>query len=316
MRKTMMFVAFMLVFAVSMPLIAGEKAMIDISADIYKSRGETTYKISGSDFMFVGDTGSSVLEFPINTLFSRVGIHANLMQKIDFSLDYSWSIDDDPGKFKDSDFSSLLATKPAIYGVYNAKIDAKEWNFDFKYLLTEQEITNSIIDRLKVYLGAGFKSQKFDFTETGGKTEYYYLATSVTDTDSASGIDYAVEYKILYLSLYVDLLNTQEKIDLLLGIEYGPSIDAEDRDDHLLRSKLSVSTGDGTYGKFAAQLNWNIWNNVFASIYYNYIDISVAGHQDQSFYGGAYQGLEYRDIDWTSDSEQSIYGAKVTWYFN
>jgi len=289
---------------------------VDVSVDYFNMDGDTTYTITGSDFLYAGDRGKSELEFPIDTNFVKLGIHTNLMERIDLSLDYSWSVDDDAGTMKDTDWSSRIGSYPYVISKSDSEIDAKEWNFDAKYMLKQIDLQdNNFLDTLKIYVGGGYKHQEFDYDiKNVNKTSAYF--TSFNGSTQGKVLDYEVEYDVWYISCYLNLINSKKNIDFSIGFEYGPDVDVEDKDDHILRSKLSTASGDGTYYKFAAGVSWAFWQDFTASVYYNHIDFDTDGTQNQYFYDGAYKGLTYSNIDWESDSSQDIFGVKVTYFFN
>jgi hypothetical protein len=318
MRSKIFVLAFLLVFAVSLPAVCGEKATVDLNGGVYKTYGNTTYNINFMDDY--GYAGASELEFPIDTWFTKLGVHAKLLKRLDLSLDYAWSADDEAGTFTDKDWSDYLSNYYGfndyyIYGEGDASIDATEWNFDAKFDLAEVTVDNAIMDKVKLIVGGGYKEQKFEYmvNDIVQSSSYFYGLDYVGVGDA---LDYSVEYKAFYLSMYVDMLSSINKMDLLLGAEYAPNMDAEDSDDHLLRYKKSESSGDGTYYKLAAQLNWNVWSNIYASAYYNYISMEASGSQDQWYYGGPYAGWTASDIDWDTESMQNVWGAKFTWMFD
>ncbi len=287
----------------------------DASVDYYTVDGDTTYSISGSDFLYAGDTGKSELEFPIDTGFMKVGLHVNVLERFDFTFDYAWSVDDDAGTFKDTDYSSVFPRAYSI-GKCDSDIDANEWNFDAKYMLKQVDIKESeLLDSLKIYVGGGYKHQEFDYDIKNLVQSSPYF-TSYNTTSPGKVLDYEIEYDVWYLSCYFDFINSKKNIDLLIGFEYGPDVDVEDKDDHILRHKLSTSSGDGTYFKYSVSLAWAFWQDFTASVYYSHIDYDNDGTQNQYFYGGTYEGLSYSNIDWENDSSQDILGLKVTYFFN
>lgn len=276
--------------------------------------GDTTYHIS-----FAG--GESELEFPLDNVLW--GITASFAykgkkdQEIEIkqhkdkamlSVEWITNIDKDAGKMKDSDWTD---------GDGHPGLDIySESDADLRINMVDTNFICNFWPRENISIGpiVGYRYQKFEYdisnTDQVGYGPYHPAYTGFT---SGKTLDYEVEYKIPYLGIISDLL-LGDKFQLSLKFGYAPWVDAKDRDDHILRYKLSI--GDCKGDAYFLDLNaaWVVLPNWLLQIEGKYMDIDTKGTQHQKFYAGSSQGVT-ADVNDKITSSLSIVSAKLKYSF-
>lgn len=295
--------------------VNGGRLYLDVGLQSAYLKGDTTYK---TDFPY----GASELEFPLNTflLGPEMGLsykNTQNQEKIRLNVKLLTNIDDGSGKVKDSDWIENDANFLGIPGYNNPGLDIYSKS-DIKLRANVADI-NLIynlwfIEQLSIGPMLGYKYQnfKYDVSDVNqvGYGLYYY-----TDTGSVSGnvADYEVTYHIPYFGFSSDIL-LGEKFQANIKLGYSPWVSASDRDDHILRYKLSEGDTDG-YARFInLNANWNFLSNWFLGVGYEYMKIHTTGDQHQFFYAGPLLGITY-GVDDKITSEQWLFSAMVTYRF-
>jgi outer membrane protease len=286
--------------------LAKECLDVDLGLQFGSLVGNTTYDITF-------DGGESKLEFPLGTYLLGFNFgwgYKNEQNQEKVKLDIKWltNVGDGNGIMKDSDWIDDDATFLGISG----------YNHPGKDIYSESEIKlrATIIDINVVYnfwpnknisIGpmAGFRYQLFKYdvknTEQVGYDSY---ATDYTASVHGATLEYKVNYYIPYFGLSSNLqFGRRFKTNLSFG--YTPWASADDKDDHLLRYKLSKAETDGYAYLANLNLNWNFMTHFYLSIGSEYLRIHTTGTQHQSFYGGPYAG-------WTADVDDKI----TSWHWS
>jgi outer membrane protease len=269
-------------------------------------KGDTTYRITF-------DGGESELEFPLKTYFigPEVGLGYKNSQKQDkFRVKIRWltNIGDGLGNMKDSDWLDDDGQPGLdIYSESNIRLRANIFDFNLLYnlWLTKNITVGSVF---------GYKYQQFDYRVSNtNQVGYGIYAADYTAYVRGRTLEYKVKYHIPYFGLSSDLL-FGKKFHVNVGGSYSPWAIAKDRDDHILRYKLSKGDADG-YAYFI-NLNaiLNILPNWFLILGGEYTKIHTTGTQHQSFYDGAYAGWT-AEVDDKITSKQSFLSAAITYTF-
>ncbi len=130
---------------------------------------------------------------------------------------------------------------------------------------------------------AGLVYQMFDFnaydTEQVGYGPY---AQSYTVNVSGKTLEYTVEYFFFYLG--PEFRKAWQGVSLSAGIFFCPYVYVTDRDDHILRAKLSEAEteGIGYMTSFSAQ--WNNLRGFSINLSGHYLSLDTDGTQRQLFY--------------------------------
>lgn len=269
--------------------------------------GNATYYITS----YKGTSGiESELEFPLNN--SLLGIEGSLHYRNpnngqdEAKLIIGWytNISDYAGKLKDSDWLSndldIVLTGSAhsgkdIYSESDAELRANiiDVRYVYNFYSTKNLDIGSVI---------GYKYQKFEYNASNVDQIGYGPYVSY-QTVSVLGpvLDYEVEHSIPYLGLSAEVLSGN-RFRLNVRAVYSPRTWAHDRDDHLLRYKLSKGDCEGNAYFITMNANWKFSSNWLLQIGGEYTGINTEGTQYQEFYAGSHVGESYTVEDKISSS--------------
>jgi outer membrane protease len=305
-------------------LVFGKYAYMTLGLQTGYITGNTTYHISFSEEVLgVVYNGDSELEFPLdNFLWGIEGgvgyknINNEKQDRARLTLRWLTDVNNGAGKMKDSDWLNDAydiyyygITHPGldIYSESDADLDTNmvDVNYTFNFCPTENISIGSTI---------GYKYQKFKY-DISNLNQVGYGPYEDDYTGSVSGrvLDYKVEYKIPYLGLSTDLL-LGDKFQLNLQFGYSPWADAKDRDDHLLRYKLSTADCDGDAYLINLNANWEFLPAWILQVGSEYVNIDTDGTQHQFFYAGDYVGTTY-DVDDKITSKYYLVNAAIKYAF-
>lgn len=284
----------------------GGRLYLDVGLQSAYFKGDTTYHID-----FPG--GASELEFPLKTflLGPEVGLsykNPQNQEKIRLNVKWLTNIDDGSGKMKDSDW--LDGDGHSGLDIYSeSKIKLKANIIDANLIYNFWPIKQLSIGPM-----LGYKYQKFEYDVSDvDQVGYGPYAPGSTGSVSGKVLDYKVTYHIPYFGLSSDVL-LGKKFQANIKLGYTPWATAKDRDDHILRYKLSEGDTDG-YACFAnLNANWNFLPHWFLGVGGEYMKIHTTGTQHQYFYAGPSVGKTY-DVDDKTTSEQWLFSAMVTYRF-
>jgi len=274
--------------------------------------GNTVYEISGPE-----EGGwKSKLKFPMNNFLigGEVSLNYNDGSWGSCSFDLGGWVSlakKYAGTMEDSDWLYAYSASKAIYSESDAEMDARifDGNILFNFL---EELDSEGKQSLILGARVGYKYQKFDYDISNTKQidylSYYYIIVP------GRTLDYEVEYKIPYLGLS-GVYSFADAFKANLEINYSPWVEAEDKDDHLLRYKLSKGDCKGNLFMAGGNLSWEFEKNWILEIGASYATISTQGKQRQHFYGGPYEGLTYANIDDKINSKQFFVNTSIKYRF-
>ena len=262
--------------------------------------GETSYHINFDEPWSQGGHGESKLEFPIDSVMAGINVvwgnryKKNRQQtQTRFSLTWLGVVHDGGGIMKDSDW----VENDAAYG---------ETPHEGRDLYTESdaELKGTVVDANFSYnfrlsnswtLGplVGYRYHDFKYDIYGYRGIYWTTPVS----GEGKVLEYKVTYNIPYVGLSSDLLfgkRNQFRFHFILG--YSDWADAEDRDDHLLRNKLSEGDCEGEAWLSSLTAEWAVSPRWRLSLGGEYADIDTKGIQHQSWYAGSSTGTTF-DVD-------------------
>lgn len=285
-------------------------------------KGYTLYHID-----FLG--GASELEFPLNT--SYWGVDIDLQQK-DSPQDlkyrarfqFNWLVngDKEAGDLQDKDwiddditfqrlaYGSTITQNHSgvdIYSESKANVTATLMDFHYYYNLYPKEI---------ISLGpvVGYLVQKFNFDVRDlRQTGYGPYAPFETFSVRGKVLEYEVCYKIIYFGVGFDI-GDMENFDFYGDIGYSPWTKAKDRDDHVLREKLSQASAEGYAYLGRVMFDWKFSGRWSVSMQGQYTDIHTTGIQEQSYYGSSDTGYVY-EVDDIISSHLWISSAAIKYLF-
>jgi outer membrane protease len=273
---------------------------VDFGLQFGSINGDTTYRISF-------DGGESELKFPLGAYLLGVNFgwgYRNEQKQEIVRMELKWltNVSDGKGKMEDSDWIDDDASFLGIPGYNHSGLDIYSQS-DLKlraHIVNINVMYNVwLIKNFSIGPMAGYRYQffKYDVKNTN-QVGYGEYAPYFTASVRGNTLKYKITYHIPYIGLNSNLLLGKVfKTNLSLG--YTPWAFANDRDDHLLRYKLSEGDTDGYAYIANLNVNLNFMTHLYLSIGGEYIRIHTTGTQDQSFYAGPYYG-------WTGEVDDKI----------
>lgn len=288
------------------------KGMLDVDLGLQFGSlvGNTTYDITF-------DGGESKLEFPLGTYLLGLNFgwgYKNEQNQEKVKLDIKWltNVGDGNGIMKDSDWIDDDESFLTYYGI----VVPSGYNHPGLDIYSESEIKlkATIIDINVVYnfwpnknisIGpmAGYRYQSYKFKVSNTEQIGYDLYAPFTASVRGATLEYKVNYYIPYFGLNSNLqFGRRFKTNLSFG--YAPWASAKDKDDHLLRDKLSKAETDGYAYLANLNLDWNFMTHFYFSIGSEYLKIHTTGTQHQptadvddkitSWHWSIYEMITYR----------------------
>jgi hypothetical protein len=268
--------------------------------------GYTKYHISF-------DGGASELEFPLKAYLAGInlgwGFRNDQKQEI-VRMELKWltNVSDGKGKMEDSDWIDDDADFLGIPGYSHPGKDIySESDVELRAHIVNINVMYNVwlIKNFSIGPMAGYRYQffKYDVKNTN-QVGYGEYAPYFTASVRGNTLKYKISYHIPYFGLSSNLLLGKVfKTNLSLG--YAPFAFANDRDDHLLRYKLSKADTDGH--AFVGSLNTtlNLLTHLYLSAGADYLWIHTKGTQDQYFYDVLY----YEVDDKITSLEWVVYGT-------
>lgn len=222
--------------------------------------GDTAYHISFDEPWSSGGHGESELEFPIDSYMAGINIIVGNRYKKNphqtqnrFNLTWLGVVHDKGGVMKDSDW----VENDAAYG------EAPHEGRDL-YTESDAELKGMIVDAGYSYLFRlnnsltfgpmiGYRHHDFKYDIYGYRGVYWTTPVS----GEGRVLEYKVTYRIPYVGLSSDILfGKKGQFQLHLTFGYSDWAEAEDRDDHVLRYKLSEGDCEGEAWLASVTAGW------------------------------------------------------------
>lgn len=280
--------------------------------------GHSTYRIFASDG---ASSVASELEFPLQGYLAGARVQAARRPE---GSRWRWvvsgtamhTLTEERGTLEDSDWIDgpvELAPPPDGVGQAHPGKDIYSTSKAFTRVLVvearvaaEQDVSPSV----RLAPMAGVLYQRFDY-QAGEvrQTGYGPYDADFSGTYPGRAIEYEVRYRAIYLGARGEL-----GTGALTGaaeVWYSPFAHAEDRDDHLLRSKLSTTTASGTAWQAGVEGRLAVGPADTLSANVSVVRFDTSGTQVQRFYAGPYAGLA-GTIDATIRSSRTTFLAAWT----
>ena len=264
--------------------------------------GHSTYHISFDNPWASGGHGESELEFPLDNFMAGLHIVAGTryhtsegQTKARLRMSLLRVINDYAGIMRDSDWIENDAALPGgvphegrdLYTESDARLRGGIVDLNFAYFLR--------IDRCWTFGPMlGFRYHEFMYDIIGYRGIYWTTPVS----GEGKVLDYEVTYEIPYMGIISEgLAGNRHQFRFALSFAYSDWAEARDRDDHVLRYKLSEADCQGQAYLINVDLEWNFLPQWILGIGAEYVDIETTGKQHQRFYAGTYVGTTYEVDD-------------------
>ena len=306
MRKTtVVYLAFLLVLGLAENAFA-ERPDVRLSAGIGYLQGETTYQIGGhfeSPQLGSGDYPFPISElvWPLNIVMGSVDLTASYW-RLSGAASYRINLSDPKQKMEDSDWITQSAPGQLdIYSETGVTLDARifDGNINFAFLKYND---------WDMQIGLGYLWQDFSFIASN--LDQWYPSDPSIPHQYISGrvIIYDVTYEIPYAQILVNFYT--KKFKGALTYQFSPFVNAEDEDQHLLRSKVGKGYSDGYMNVGRFNCTYDFTKHVFAGFDFSYRQIQTTGyqrqHQEQYF---DERGIPHQE--WWGDIDNDIYSEQI-----
>lgn len=328
-KPGMSLLAFVLALGLAGPVAAGD-SQYDLWLRSGVLRGDSSFTIGGSIADNRGNSGEtwdplSELKWPLDVTLVALGGRAEI-GRISVRGEIMKNATSAAGSMEDSD-----------WGVYYDMFDGNPFFSPSSKDISstsETDLDALIIDvrgrcaawrgaRFSTAVGLGLLYQKF----SSSASDLYQYSPSfssygldrVFPSDPFAGsvpgpiIDYEVTYTIPFIELS-GLYRFGSLLSLEGSLGYSPLVRARDRDDHLLRLKLSEGSDSGGAWLFDLKLRLQATKHWFAAVGVSGLFIDTSGTQNQGFYGGENVGLQIT-IDQTITSSQTCSSLEIGYSF-
>jgi len=298
-----------------------------IAPSVGLMRGHATYQIGGH----VDDpTGSYDIWFPLSELIFPLNV---TMGGMDFTVTYDqvWrlktelrkNITSSAGNMKDSDWGIPWENPPGsgtyywygpdsldIYSESTTELDAFVLDVDVMGKFAQTTLQSAVIS---FHGGLGYRYQDYNFkcsliqqwdnregAPPSEKMDYI--------GDGSVALTYDVTTKIPYAKIASTLaMNNVFNIEASVG--YSPFVRVQDKDNHLLSSKLSYGDCDGTAVLLSLNGRLDVLHPVFFEMAADYISIDTKGKQTQ-YTNGSWSGTLDQKYFSTVNSLELLVGYK------
>ena len=304
----------------------------DISAHVGAMSGDTTYQIGGNYKIYSSPARHTLVEsgelhFPISELkfpldVAMAGIRARQkisfpyrtrQKKVSFGVailfeeEFSQSFTRNAGTMEDSDWTDVdYPHFKTIYSTSKAELDASVFDLHARFYPIERR--GSFIG-FRVGAGAGYLRQQFDYSISNTTQDEYPYNTGNKVYIPGKTLTYELTYEIPYVEVTAGMTlekgrNFSGAVDVRLAVSSW--VNASDRDDHLLRGKLSEGSCDGDAVIFGLEGRFILYRRFFATLGVTAISIETQGTQTQTFYDPSDP-----DYGMTIDIDQKILSEQV-----
>jgi len=275
--------------------------------------GNTTYHIS----QYSGGSGiESELRFPLRTVLAGVqaGYKTELRNgKNELQVSLSWmkNVTRGSGKVEDSDWATNDIDISTVGTAHPGKDIYSESDMRLRADLYDARavLGFGIGERVKLGPMLGFKHQRFHYDVSNvNQVGFGSYASSYTASVDGKVMTYDVVYDMVYVGVSADLKSSGTGSSFLTTARFGfaPYVSVKDRDDHLLRSKMSTCNTTGVAILASVGTNWKFSKGWLLGLNAEYLRISANGTQNQYFYGGSYAGTTYMIDDEITSSQVSL----------
>jgi outer membrane protease len=264
--------------------------------------GNMTYTIQGPE----DDGWKSELEWPLDNIIYMGGIISTRFLGI-FQLNAGiWkSLNGDSGTMKDSDWFYSRGDDKAIYGEFDAEVNAIQFDINFRY---------DFLRRTNVALGAmlGYSYTKWEW-KAGDGYQISPISRYNVGNVFGTGIIYEEVVQVPYLGAALSIIPDDSPFGINLYTLYSPIAECSDVDDHVERLKESTGETEGTFLSLGGDISWNFRDPWALTGTVNYTRYDLEGYQDQFFYGGEDIGTRFMGIDLTVEGSQFYLGFMISY---
>ena len=246
--------------------------------------GDITYQIgypvSDARGVYSGYFPFSELSFPLDAVFGVVDAEAVIINKYVIGLKVKKNVSDPNDNMEDRDW--ITGSDPYLLDIYSeSKIT------DFSAFVIDVDVSYRFFDNDKVLLaaGVGYMYQDFEYTTAliqqwspSGYMGYDFVG------DGGTSLIYEVDFNMPYLMI-AGQFNIIPALRVDGRFAVAPWMKVEDKDQHLLRSKVNTGDLDGSAIMLSAEAAYDFTAHIFVTAGLDYTYITADGDMDATFYG-------------------------------
>lgn len=258
------------------------------------------YPVTDASGTYHGYFPFSELTFPLDVAFGVVRAEALIADVFEIGLTVKKNVSDPNDNMEDRDW--VTPTNTNRLDIYSESevtdFDATIFDVDASYYFIRNE-------KYSLGAGAGYMHQSFEYQTAlirqwspSGLPGYGYVG------DGSTSIIYEAEMEIPYLS-FSGSFNPIPALTLNGRFAYAPWVSVDDKDQHLLRSKVNTGDLDGSAILFNIEAEYDITSKFFVSGGFDYLYLEADGNMDASFYG-VYDHTVAEEFD---SSQASLYAT-------
>lgn len=248
--------------------------------------GHNTYQIG--DPTIIDATGAvqndyfpfSELEFPLDVVMFSAALKFTIKERFIFGITAKTDVVEPNDDMIDKDW--ITTSNPSRLDIYSnstiKEFEAYEWDFQLLY-----KIINS--NKGSLYLGNGYKHQNWYWDAVllhqyspSGLPGYDYTGSP----GDSSCILYEIDYDIPYVQVGGDLL-LGKSFALEMNVAYSPWLKAQDKDQHVCRTKVNEGDLKGDYYMGNLQFSYHFGPGLSVSSGYQYTFIEADGRMTGRF---------------------------------
>jgi len=231
----------------------------------------------------------SELKFPMETWMVYGKATLNYSGFMTIEAGFKKSVSPKTGHMEDTDWT--LSGIQTIYSESTARMDAVISHFDALFTAVED-------GPFSLRLGLGFMHQYFDFICSNvaqvDASNVIYGKPVYFDIIGGRTLTYELKYFIPHLSGAMKLSFFSDSLDFNLGLKYSPFNCALDKDDHILRARMSRDRATGYATVMTLfKVKYRFDSGVFLTAGFDYTYILMKGTQRQYNYPSYFTLVNY-----------------------
>ncbi|GAB4333393.1 MAG: hypothetical protein Kow0089_02030 [Desulfobulbaceae bacterium] len=256
-----------------------------MDAGVESWSGDITYRIGypvtdAWGYRYDGYFPFSELEFPLDAEFGVVKGGIVVAEKYLLGIQVKKNLNDPDDDMEDRDW--ITESDPSRLDIYSNSTVS-----DFSAFVIDVDASYRFINNEQVRLaaGIGYMYQDFEYDTVvqrqwspSGLEGFDYVG------DGTVSLIYEVDCEIPYV-LLSGQFNLLPNLKINGRFAFAPWVDVDDRDQHLLRSKVNEGDMSGTAFMVSADLQYDFTPQLFATAGFNHTYIDVDGDMDAAFYG-------------------------------
>ncbi len=248
----------------------------------YEIGGKTIYPDSEAQYHFP----VSRLRFPVDATMVKATGQISVEDRWLFSLEVATNITEDTGEMKDYDWGIYPGSDTDqldIYSESDCEMETFQLDIKGRYQIGEFYFGHATAGdwRFVPAFGGGFKYQHFDFNTY----DLDQWSPSHPDEghvrEGGKVLSYLAAYEIPYVELSWKL-TYREKLSFDVGLAYAPWLNFRDRDDHLLRDRVSKADHhwNGSGAMVNSSVRYDLADNWFMNADLELVYLNSKGRTD------------------------------------